>query len=43
MKLGEFEFEDEKIGIVFPSYYGGVPKIVEEFLNKVKLKRHVKS
>ncbi|HEX9024932.1 MAG TPA: EFR1 family ferrodoxin [Clostridium sp.] len=38
VKLGEFEFEDEKIGIVFPSYYGGVPKIVEEFLNKVKLK-----
>jgi len=38
MKLGQFEFEDEKIGIVFPSYYGGVPKIVEEFLNKVKLK-----
>ncbi|WP_297424469.1 EFR1 family ferrodoxin [Clostridium sp.] len=38
MKLGQFEFEDEKIGIVFPSYYGGVPKIVEDFLNKVKLK-----
>jgi NAD-dependent dihydropyrimidine dehydrogenase PreA subunit/flavodoxin len=38
MKLGQFEFEDETIGIVFPSYYGGVPKIVEEFLNKVKLK-----
>ncbi|ABR35764.1 MULTISPECIES: EFR1 family ferrodoxin [Clostridium] len=38
MKLGQFEFEDEKIGIVFPSYYGGVPKIVEEFLNKIKLK-----
>lgn len=38
MKLGQFEFEDEKIGIVFPSYYGGVPRIVEEFLNKVKLK-----
>lgn len=38
MKLEQFAFEDEKIGIVFPSYYGGVPKIVEEFLNKVKLK-----
>jgi len=38
MKLEQFEFEDEKIGIVFPSYYGGVPKIIEEFLNKVKLK-----
>lgn len=38
LKLGQFEFDDEKIGIVFPSYYGGVPKIVEEFLNNVKLK-----
>lgn len=32
------DFEDEKIGIVFPIYYGGVPKIVEGFLNKVNLK-----
>jgi ferredoxin len=38
MKEARFEFEDEKIGIVFPTYFGGVPKIVEEFLNKVKLK-----
>ncbi|AQR94695.1 electron transport complex subunit RsxB [Clostridium saccharoperbutylacetonicum] len=38
MKQGQFEFEDEKVGIVFPSYYGGVPRIVEEFLDKVKLK-----
>lgn len=38
MKLEQFEFDDEEIGIVFPSYYGGVPKIVEEFLNKVNLK-----
>jgi len=38
IKEGKFEFEDEKIGIVFPTYYGGVPKIVEEFLNKAKLK-----
>ena len=33
-----FDFEDEKIGIVFPCYYNSVPKIVEEFLNKVSLK-----
>jgi ferredoxin len=38
MKEGKFDFEDEKIGIVFPVYYGGVPKIVEEFLNKARLK-----
>ncbi|HEY8889711.1 MAG TPA: EFR1 family ferrodoxin [Clostridium sp.] len=38
IKEGRYEFEDEKIGIVFPCYYGGVPKIVEEFLNKAILK-----
>lgn len=38
MKEGLFDFEDEKIGIIFPTYYGGVPKIVEEFLNKANLK-----
>lgn len=38
MKEGRYEFEDEKIGIIFPTYYGTVPKIVEEFLNKAKLK-----
>jgi ferredoxin len=37
MKEGRYEFEDEKIGIIFPTYYGTVPKIVEEFLNKAKL------
>lgn len=38
LKEGRYEFEDEKIGIIFPTYYGGVPKIVEEFLYKAKLK-----
>jgi len=38
MKEGQFEFKDEKIGIIFPTYYLGVPKIVEEFLSKVNLK-----
>lgn len=36
MKEGRYEFEDEKIGIVFPTYYGTVPRIVEEFLSKAK-------
>lgn len=38
IKEGRFDFEDEKIGVVFPVYNIGVPKIVEEFLNKVRLK-----
>ena len=38
IKEGQFDFEDEKIGIVFPVFNGGVPKIVEEFLNKANLK-----
>ncbi|WP_434084577.1 EFR1 family ferrodoxin [Lacrimispora xylanisolvens] len=38
LKEGQFEFEDEKIGIIFPTYNLGVPKIVEEFLNKANLK-----
>ncbi|HEX9027304.1 MAG TPA: EFR1 family ferrodoxin [Clostridium sp.] len=38
IKEGRFDFEDEKIGIVFPTYNNGVPKIVENFLNKVNLK-----
>lgn len=38
IKEGSFDFEDDKIGIIFPAYYIGVPKIVEEFLNKVRLK-----
>lgn len=37
IKEDRFEFEDEKIGIVFPVYGLGVPKIVEEFLDKVKI------
>jgi len=38
IKEGKFEFKDEKIGIIFPTYYIGVPKIVEEFLSKANLK-----
>ncbi len=38
IKEEQFNFEDDKIGIVFPTYHGGVPKIIEEFLNKVSFK-----
>ena len=38
LKEKKFSFEDEKIGIVFPCYYLGVPNIVVEFLEKVSLK-----
>lgn len=38
MKEERFEFADEKIGLVFPVYYLGIPAIVEEFLNKATLK-----
>jgi hypothetical protein len=38
LKEGRFVFEDEKIGLVFPAFYVGVPKIVEEFLKQVKIK-----
>ncbi len=37
LKENQFEFEDEKIGIIFPIYVSNVPKIVEEFLDKAKL------
>lgn len=37
IKDGRLDFEDEKIGIVFPVYYLGIPWIVEEFLNRTKL------
>ncbi len=38
LKKGSFDFEDEKIGIVFPVYHSGVPEIVENFLDKARLK-----
>lgn len=30
----------EKVGIVFPIYYGGLPKIVAEFINRLELKKN---
>lgn len=38
LKEGKFEFEDEKIGIVYPVYRSSVPPIVIEFLSKATLK-----
>ncbi len=33
----QFQFEDDAIGIVFPLYYLGTPRIILEFLEKVTL------
>jgi NAD-dependent dihydropyrimidine dehydrogenase PreA subunit/flavodoxin len=38
LKEGPFEFEDDKIGIIFPCYYFGTPRIVKDFIEKAKLK-----
>jgi ferredoxin len=38
LKEGHFHFEDEKIGIVFPVFHNSVPKLVEEFLDKVTIR-----
>ena len=38
LKEGKFEFEDDKIGIVYPVYRMSVPSIVREFLSKATLK-----
>ena len=38
LKNNQLHFEDEKIGVIFPSYMGNSPDIVAEFLEKVTLK-----
>ncbi len=38
VKNGEFEIADESIGIVYPCYGFSMPRLVEEFLKKAKLK-----
>ncbi len=38
LKEGKSEFEDEEIGIVFPCYGLGVPRIVIDFIQKSKFK-----
>lgn len=37
LESGEKVFKDEKIGIVFPCYFFGTPRIVKNFLEKVTL------
>jgi NAD-dependent dihydropyrimidine dehydrogenase PreA subunit len=37
IKEGKFEFEDEAIGLVFPCYGFGVPRLVKEFIQKSRL------
>lgn len=37
VKQNVYEIADEKVGIVFPIYELGVPKYVEEFLDRVKI------
>ena len=34
LKSNDLEFEDEAIGFVFPCYVMGLPRIVEDFINK---------
>jgi ferredoxin len=38
LKGDKIEFEDDAIGIVFPCYYFGTPRLVKKFLEKVTLK-----
>lgn len=38
LKEGKFEFEDDKIGIVYPVYRLSVPPMIIEFLSKANLK-----
>jgi ferredoxin len=38
LKGDKFEFEDEQIGIIFPTYMFSAPEIIYEFLDKVSLK-----
>jgi ferredoxin len=38
LKSDKLEFEDDAIGIVYPCYYLGTPKIVVDFLKTIKLK-----
>lgn len=38
LKGDNFEFEDEKIGIIFPVYACAAPNIIREFIKKVTLK-----
>lgn len=38
IKNGEYDIEDDVVGIVFPVFYANSPRIVREFLKKVNIK-----
>lgn len=38
IRHGKYEIEDEEIGIVFPTYNGDMPEIVEDYLGLAELK-----
>lgn len=38
MKLGNLNYEDDAIGIIFPIYANQPPKMVQEFISKAKMK-----
>ena len=38
IREGRYEIEDEEIGIVFPTYNGDMPEIVEDYLSFAELK-----
>ena len=38
MKNKQFDFEDDIIGLVFPVYGWSIPKIVNQFINNIKIK-----
>lgn len=38
MKEKKFDFEDDKIGIISPCYFFGLPRIVKRFISRVNLK-----
>ena len=38
VREGKYSFEDDTIGIISPTYFWGLPSIVEEFLQKAEFK-----
>ena len=38
VKNGEYDIEDDVVGIVFPVFYANSPKMSREFLKKVNIK-----
>jgi len=42
IKSNETAYQDDVIGVVYPCYAGGIPRIVKRFLDKVKLSANYK-